>query len=198
MQLQRCLRQLDAERAQIAEAKELIIIHRLPPYMLAKDQTAAPDKLKSLVWPYLVEVRCNLIMIKKVISCFQSLCCDYGVEHVVPRLLKFDLLEMFPWCDDTRNESAEPLPDPEDEFADLPQVVPSIELPKPEHVVSLEHVLPAVGLVHEIHNLSNDLPKAMKGHRRCVAQMKHIAKMVREPESRRHLTATCFGSPEGK
>lgn len=196
MPLHRCLTQLDVERKQIATAAGLIIIHRLPPYMLSKDQTSAPDKLKSLLWPFLVENRCNLNMMKKVVLCFQSLCCDFGVEHVVPRLRKFDLREMFPWCDDMKNDCAEPRqePNPEDEFEDMPALVDIVE--PDAHVVSLEHLLPAVGLVHEIHNLSNDLPKAMKGYRKCVGQMKHIAKMVREPESRRHLKATCFGSAD--
>ena len=48
MPLHRCLTQLDVERKQIATAAGLIIIHRLPPYMLSKDQTSAPDRLKSL------------------------------------------------------------------------------------------------------------------------------------------------------
>ena len=197
MDLHCLLDQLDVERGRIAEANALIIVHRLPPYMLAKDQTAAPDKLKSLLWPFLVETRCDLNMSKKVIGSFQSLCSDYGVEHVIPRLQHIDLLALFPWCDGTDNDDgALPIqdPNPEDEFADMPALCDSVEPNKA--TLQLDHLLPAVGLVHEIHNLSNDLCKAMKGYRTSVGQMKHIAKLIRDPESRRHLKATCYMSPE--
>ena len=99
----------------ISEASKLLIIHRLPIYMLAKDQTSAPDKTKSLFWPFFTECRGDLPLLKKLIMSMVSLCCDYGVEHIIPRMMPTALTDLFPWVD-FKPQNAEPVRNPYDEF----------------------------------------------------------------------------------
>ena len=125
-----------------------------------------------------------------------SLCCDYGVGHIIPRMAPFALRDLFPFPKPKVVE-----PDPDDMFEDLAEVrVEDHGLDPSQNgpCVSLDGMIPAVGLIHEIHNMSNDLGNSMKHYKRNIARMKHVAKLLREPDEKRHLLGACYSSPEGK
>ena len=78
-----------------------------------------------------------------------SLCCDYGVEHLIPRMKPFALRDRFPFDPIVIREPAA-----EDVFADdaeiaIPDDVMNEDLLGP--CISMHHLLPAVGLIHEVH-----------------------------------------------
>ena len=155
-----------------------------------------PDKTRSLTWPFYCECFGDLVFLQVLVESMPSLCCDYGVEHIIPRMAPFALRDLFPFSKPKVVE-----PDPDDMFEDLAEVrVEDHGLDPSQNgpCVSLDGMIPAVGLIHEIHNMSNDLGNSMKFYKRNIAKMKHIAKMLREPEEKRHLLGTCYSSPEGK
>ena len=83
------LAQRDDEQFEIKADSEKVFVHRLPVYMFAKDQTSVPDKTRSLIWPLHCECRGELPMLKQVVQSMPSLCCDYEVEHIIPRMFPF-------------------------------------------------------------------------------------------------------------
>ena len=190
------LAQRDFEQFEIKADSEKVSVHRLPVHVFAKDQTSVPDRTRSLIWPFYCEWRGELLMLKQVVKSMPSLCCDYGVEHIIPRMLPFPLRTCFPWTDlDVQ------IPHPVDAFADIDEVVvrdAGVDELQVGPCVTMDHMLPAIGLIHEMHNLSNDLGNAMKHYKPNIRRLKHVAKLVREPESRKHLKATCFDTVEGK
>ena len=67
-----------------------------------------------------------------------------------------------------------------------------------EPSVSFENMLSAPGILHIMHNLSNDLLKATPQLDAAIDQLVHVAKHIRNPPSRERMLATCFGSVVGR
>ena len=59
-------------------------------------------------------------------------------------------------------------------------------------------MLSAPGILHIMHNLSDDLLKATPQLDAAIDQLVHVAKHIRNPPSRERMLATCFGSAVGR
>ena len=142
------LAQRDDEQFEIKADSEKVFVRRLPVYVFAKDQTSVPDKTRSFIWPFYCECRGELLMLKQVVKSMPSLCCDYGVEHIIPRMLLFPLRTFCPWTDLYLQ-----IPHPVDAFADIDEAIvrdAGVDELQVGLCVTLDRMLPAIGLIQEL------------------------------------------------
>ena len=163
-------------------------LHHLPIMVLGSGRTTLADKFSCILYAFLLESGSPYKAFHSYTSGMRVLTTDFGVEFGLPSVQPIKVRHLFPWL----SEAAPPESDLQDDedFQHVEEGDPGLDLE-----VSLSHAIPAPGLLHIIHNGSNDLVKVLESLGTTVSQLKEVSRLLAHPPSRERLIATCFISP---
>ena len=128
--------------------------------------------------------------LSKFVECIWTWVSDLGTEAGFSHVRKLNFRDLFPYIMDSE-ASADPRWHEEVDFADAD----ASTRPEPEPSIGCEGSAAIPGLLHILHNCFLGLGGAMRYFQSIISQMKEVAKLLSQPESKERLLATCFTGP---
>ena len=176
--------QQDAELLDILRAH--VKTHSLPSVVVGSARSSFPHKFHSIVHALMLESLSleDLGSISREISAITT---DQGVEFGFHRVQQVPMEALFPW-----RQVPGARQDDDDDFAFAPA------LDQPQLVVDFSGTVSVAGLLHIIHNTSNDLGNSLNCYDRVVLQMAHVSNMIRREDTRIRLFEACFADDLGR
>jgi hypothetical protein len=172
----------------ITELSAGIDVHAMPVVVIGSARGSLRHKFHSVMHALFLESACtaDLEHMSAEICSFTT---DQGVEFGFHRIEKVSIQQLFPWA---FIENAIPQDD-EFEFAPL--------LPDPamdRHEVDVTKAVGIAGLLHIIHNTSDDLGCTLVVFDDTILGLSHISNMIRKETTRDRLFESCFSSDIGR
>lgn len=185
----------DADTATLSEDKSLmehisrhIRLHRPPPVRLASGRTKLVDKFFVTVYALFLETG-TVPSLQALMSSMLVLTSDLGVEFSLTTVQPVDVHQLFPFIDFSRHEEHRFGPERADwDNVDL--------VPAPN--VGFADTISIPGLLHIVHNASNEVLGSMPVVSESIDRLAHVATLLRESATCTRLCETCFGTPVGK
>ena len=183
--------------ATLTSARALYTTHALPPVVIGRGRSSLSDKVHAVLHALRLESK----DIGALVALLKSVCAittDFGVEAGLARIEPISVFAFFPHetgripgpgPDDFEEPSGlhRPLflsqgnPDGEDDFEDLG--VP---------VIDFSGCVDVAGMLHIVHNMTEDLSRCMKNFEPHVTQLQEVCNFVATPDLKRKLLGTCY------
>jgi len=164
--------------------REHIEIHALPVVVLGSGQSME-HKFHAVM--HALKLECNsshdLSAFTKEVVAF---CTDQGTEFGFHKIKRVEVSALFPWLELGAGCH--------DDYADF---APPIGMHDPP-TIDLSACVSIAGLLHIIHNTSNDLGNALHCYDEAVNQAKHVCSLIRQHHTRERLLETCYFTPVGR
>ena len=166
-----------------------IVTHRLPILVLGSGRTTLADKFACCLFGFLLDFGYTAESLASFVSEVAVCTTDFGVEFQLASVKPIDLIgSVFPWLTWRSDDDASGVPEDPEGFA-----VPGSPVPE-EVTLSLEETIPAPGLLHIIHNTSNDLLNVMQTAEDPVKQLSEVCKFLTNQHTSECVAVACFSA----
>ena len=167
-----------------------IIVHAMPVAVIGSARGSLRHKFHAVMHSMFLESACagDLSAMSAEICTFTT---DQGVEFGFHRIEKVPMQQLFPWA---------MIPNAVQQDVDF-EFAPPWQHEVAEHLdhdVDVSKAVGIAGLLHIIHNTSDDLGSAMHVFDDVIHQASHICTMIRKETSRDRLFESCFSSAIGR
>ena len=160
-----------------------IALHRLCPMVLGSGKTQLVHKMCAVAQAVFLETG-SVSSLQTYLGHIWTVTTDLGTEFGLSSINPLSARVLFPWLDEAY--VAPVLPDSLD-LDDLPDYLPMQD----DDGIGLSDSLSVPGLLHIIHNASKGLFKCMHCLSESIDKLAEVARLIRTPETRKRLIATC-------
>ena len=160
--------------------------HLMPSVVIGGGHATLWHKYHAVMHAFFLESGDALLLADLVSSIF-SFTTDQGVEFGLSRVPVLPVRTVFPWIE---------LPQFQEEHDWAPG--PDIGEAHAAAMVDLTSSVSIPGMLHIVHNSTNDLGKSMRQFETVVNQMQHVSKLLRRRDSKQRLLETYFADNVGR
>ena len=167
-------------------------LHRLPVLSLASGRTTLADKFAIVMHAIFLEAGSSSIGVVSYCESVSSFATDFGVEFGLSSVAPVPLRRLFPWF--PKVDQSPPILAVADTWDDMS----GTEGPAESAEVGFTRSLAAPGVLHIIHNATNDLLSAVPELDDAVESLAQVAAFLRHTHTRERLQEACFGDTVGR